>query len=162
MKIYHIIMLCLLALSLIITPIITLIRNQLPQYTSGIWNLSRLPDSRMKQIYKTCRSWYVSSKIWCSVYYSLNVISIAASIITVYIASSDNYIKQDVIFYSVVALVCSSAVLILKCETKSVKVRESYNTICWMVSKHEIGECSDEELINCFYECEKEITKFYI
>lgn len=56
MKIYHIIMLCLLALSLIITPIITLIRNQLPQYTPGIWNLSRLPDSRMKQIYKTCRS----------------------------------------------------------------------------------------------------------
>ncbi len=162
MKTYDVIMLSLLALSLIITPTITLIRNKLPQYTLEIWTVSRIPEPRIQQIYKTCRSWYVSSKVWCCVYYSLNVISISASVITVYIASSASYVAQDVIFYSVVALVCSSVILILKCETKSVQVRESYNTICLMLSKYEIGECSDIDLVNCFYECEKEITKFYI
>lgn len=159
---YDWIMLGLLVFSLIIIPTMALIRNKFLQYSPEVWNHTRLPDSRIEQIYKICRSWYASSKVWCSVYYSLNVISISASIITVYIASSFTNKQADVIFYSVVALVCSSVILVLKCETKSVKVRESYNLLCLMLAKHEMGECSDEELIDCFYECEKEITKFYI
>lgn len=163
MEPYNVIMLILVLTAIIVTFIIGFIRNNnIPKFNNEVTSFSKLSEARLKQIYNACKSWYSVSKVWCSMHHSLNVISISASIITVYIASTPNYNGSDVIFYSVITFVCSSAGLILKCDTKSVQIRTSYNTMCKKLAMFEMKRCTDKELVKQFYKCEKEITKFYI
>ncbi|MCL2704383.1 MAG: hypothetical protein FWE91_12405 [Defluviitaleaceae bacterium] len=121
-----------------------------------------LADEDFEHISKTCSGWYRVSKFWCCIHYSLSVYAVAASIITVYIATSEDFAVSAVVLYSIISLVCTVTSLILRCDTKTIIIRSSFNMMQTMIYKCKMGKCTVEDLIDCFDECERRITEFYI
>lgn len=157
-------MICLFILSIILLIAFSFIKGKSYTVCSVVktdFN-SQLTNDDFQHIQKICDGWFKTSKIWGSLHYILAAYAATASIITVYIASSEIFIQIDIVLYSIIALVSSMISLILRCDIKSTIDRNAFNKMQAKIYNFKLGKCTEEDLIKCFIECESKITEFYV
>lgn len=164
MPAYHFVMIILSGLSMIALFFYCIIKGRSYKVCSVAktdFN-KKLTDEDFRVIQKICDGWFRTSKLWGTLHYILAANATVASIITVYIASTKDFIQMDIILYSILALVFSMISLILRCDIKATIDRNAYNKIQAKIFYFKLGKCTEEDLINCFIECESKIAEFYV
>jgi len=76
----------------------------------------------------------------------------------VYIASGDSYDTNLIIFYSILAIVFSLSVLVIRLKTNSAGFRNSYVDLKIALIEHSSTIIDDKALLNIYRKCEEKIT----
>lgn len=180
MTFYHILMLTIFVLSITAIFIYSFIKgNKYPARLLINTNLDKSNDSAaganvegtpnptnnddcLLRIQAICNGWFTTSKLWAGMHYALAVNSAAASIITVYIASSISdssvNVNPDVVLYSIISLFFTMISLILRCNERSRMDRDTYKKMQSKIYHFRIGKCKIEDVVECFLECDDGIN----